>query len=248
MNDRLAIDVRGLSVAYRDELVLQNISLSIPQGLMMAITGPNGGGKTTFIKSLLGLAKPLNGIITLFGSTFQKEYHRIAYIPQRSSVDWDFPVSVLDVVLMGRYRHIGWFKKPQKKDISLSYSALEKVNLSAYASRHISELSGGQQQRVFLARALVQQADLYLLDEPFIGIDIPTEKIIVAILKGLRDQGKTIVVVHHDLQTLSEYFDWVFLLNRKVIAFGPVQKVCMPEYICAAYGERTIFTKRRNFQ
>ena len=239
----VAIEVRNLTVSYQDVPVLQDISIAIPAGLLLAIAGPNGGGKTTFIKSLLGLVKPTNGSFTIFDTSYDMVRHRIAYIPQRSTVDWDFPVTALDVVLMGRYHHIGWFRRPKAEDIIKAHEALQQVNLSAYADRHIKELSGGQQQRIFLARALAQEADLYLLDEPFIGIDITTEKIIVDILRTLRDQGKTIVVVHHDLQTLSEYFDWVFLLNQKKIAFGPVEEVFMPEYICAAYGERTLFMR-----
>lgn len=245
MAESCAIDVRNLNVTYHITPVLQNINVTIPTGLLLAIAGPNGGGKTTFIKSVLGLIKPQQGIITVLNSSIEKNRKRIAYIPQRSSVDWDFPVTVLDVVLMGRYCHIGWIKRPGPQDYAYAYEALQQVNLTAYAECHISDLSGGQQQRVFLARALVQQADLYLLDEPFIGIDITTERLIINVLRGLRDQKKTVIVVHHDLQTLPEYFDWVMLLNRELIAFGPVSHVCIPEYICAAYGDRTLFSSRR---
>lgn len=238
------IYVDNLSVSYHNTNVLQDISVSIPQSLMLAIAGPNGGGKTTFIKSLLGLVKPQSGTIKIFNADFKSVSARVAYIPQRSSVDWDFPVSVLDVVLMGRYRHIGWIRRPSNEDRMLAYEALAQVNLLPFADRHISQLSGGQQQRVFLARALAQDADLYLLDEPFIGIDLVTEKLIIKLLKQLKDQGKTVVVVHHDLQTLSEYFDWALLLNRTKIAFGPVKQVCMPEYMCAAYGKQTILVQK----
>lgn len=245
MAESCAIDVRNLHVAYDNTTILKDINVTIPTGVLLAIAGPNGGGKTTFIKSILGLITPRSGTISIFNSTLAYHRKRIAYIPQRSTIDWDFPVSVLDVVLMGRYCHIGWIKRPSDNDYMLAYNALKQVNLSSYAQYHISELSGGQQQRVFLARALVQEADLYLLDEPFIGIDIITERLIIDVLRTLRNKKKTIVVVHHDLQTLSEYFDWVMLLNRHVVAFGPVQHVCMPEYICATYGDRTLYNARK---
>ncbi len=239
-----SINVHNLSVFYRDIHVLDNVSVAIPSGIMVAIAGPNGGGKTTFIKSILNLVKPHQGSIKIFDDTFSRVRDRIAYIPQRMSVDWDFPISVLDVVLMGRYRAIGWLRRPKQEDIMMAYEALQQVNLSAYAHVHISELSGGQQQRVFLARALVQQADLYLLDEPFVGIDVPTEKLIISLLKKLCSQGKTVIVVHHDLQTLSDYFDAVLLLNKKKIAFGSVGEICTPEYIGQAYGERILWIQR----
>lgn len=247
MNESCAIDVRNLWVAYENNIVLKNVSVTIPTGVMVAIAGPNGGGKTTFIKSILGLITIQKGTIALFNSTAQKQAKRIAYIPQRSTIDWDFPVSVLDVVMMGRYCHIGWIKRPSDQDYMYAHQALKQVNLSAYSDKHISELSGGQQQRVFLARALAQQADLYLFDEPFIGIDITTERLIIDVLRGLRREGKTVIVVHHDLQTLSDYFDWVMLLNRHVIACGPAQHVCMPEYMCAAYGDRTLYAPKKYF-
>ncbi len=245
MNQHIpALSVRNLSVFYHQFCALSDISFDIEQGTLLAIAGPNGGGKTTLIKSILGLIRSHSGIVTIFDKKLCEQRARVAYIPQRMSVDWDFPASVLDVVLMGRYYHLGWFWRPSKEDKNKAYEALYQVGLTHCADRHINELSGGQQQRVFVARALVQQADLLLLDEPFIGIDIKTEQLIIELLKELRSQGKTIVVVHHDLQTLSEYFDWVLLLNKKKIAYGPVVDVCMPEYICAAYGNRNIFIKR----
>ncbi len=241
-----AINVSHLSVAYKDNPVLWDINISIPSGILLAVAGPNGAGKTTFIKSILGLVKPIAGTITIFNGTYVQFRHEVAYIPQRTSVDWDFPVSVLDVVLMGRYGHLGWFKRPGKKDYDRAYTALEAVDLISLADRHISQLSGGQQQRVFLARALVQDATIYLMDEPFAGVDIVTEKKIIALLQKLCSQGNTIVVVHHDLQTLDLYFDWVLLLNVRQIASGPVREVLMPEYICAAYGNRNIYKNREH--
>ena len=235
-----AISVRNLSVFYHSFCALSDISLDIPSGSLLAIAGPNGGGKTTFIKSILDLVPRSSGTILLHDRPFAYVRSRVAYIPQRMAVDWDFPASVLDVVLMGRYQHIGWFRAPSDDDKLKAYQALHQVGLSAQADHHISELSGGQQQRVFVARALVQDADIFLFDEPFIGIDSKTELLIVAILKSLAAQGKTVIVVHHDLQTLTDYFDSVLLLNGKKIAHGLVSQVCLPEYMCVAYGDRMI--------
>ncbi|MGE0206881.1 MAG: metal ABC transporter ATP-binding protein [Candidatus Babeliales bacterium] len=237
-----AISVNHVTVMYQEEPVLWDISLTIQQGIFLGIIGPNGAGKTTFLKTILHLVKPMAGSIFLFEKSYHAMQHLIAYVPQRTTVDWDFPITVLDVVLMGRYRHIGWFKRPGKEDIQKAHQALEKVHMLDYINRPIGKLSGGQQQRVFLARALAQDATLYILDEPFSGVDMATEKIIITLLKELRDQGKTIVVVHHDLQTLAEYFDWLLLLNKKCVAYGPVHEVLVPEYMCAAYGNRTLFT------
>ena len=240
-----ALEVKNLFVSYHNIIALHDISFAIAPGTLLAVAGPNGGGKTTLIKSILQLIKTTAGTISVFGGSFEEHRERIAYIPQRNSVDWDFPVSVLDVVLMGRYKKIGLFKRPCDEDYNLAYEALALLQISNLADRHISELSGGQQQRVFIARALVQQADLLLLDEPFVGIDNVTEKIIISILQKLRDKGKTIIVIHHDIQTLVDYFDYVLLLNQKKIAFGLVHEVCMPEYICAAYSGKTIFVPKR---
>ncbi len=244
-----ALEVRNLTVAYNNTPVLWNVSVSVPQGILLAIVGPNGAGKTTFIKSILGLIKPIAGNVTIFGRCFSYNYREIAYVPQRSTVDWDFPVNLLDMVLMGRYSHCGWIRRPRREDVDKAWQSLELVGLTAYAHRPIGQLSGGQQQRGFLARALVQDARMYLLDEPFIGVDIATEKIMVTLLKKLRGQGKTILVVHHDLQTLHEYFDWALLLNRTCVALGPVDTVLVPEYVCAAYGGQSILhTKNRAMQ
>lgn len=240
-----AIGVQHLSVSYRDSAVLFDLCLSIPQGVFLGIIGPNGAGKTTFIKSILGLIKPLSGSITILEQPLEKNRHVIAYVPQRTSVDWDFPIHVLDIILMGLYPTIGWFKRPNSYHRTLALDALAKVNLVDLAYQPIGQLSGGQQQRVFLARALVQNAEIFLLDEPFIGVDMATEKIIIQLLKKLCSEGKTIIVVHHDLQTLAEYFDWLLLLNKKCVAFGPVEHVLMPEYICAAYGDRNLFVQKK---
>ena len=240
----VAITVRHLTVAYTKEPVLWDISVVIAQGLFLGVIGPNGAGKTTFLKALLNLIKPISGFIEILGKPYHKNRIKISYVPQRATVDWDFPINALDVVLMGRYKHIGWIKRPNTYDIDCAHEALAQVNLSAYAESPIGQLSGGQQQRVFLARALVQQAEIYMLDEPFIGVDMATEKIMIKLLKKLCDQGKTIILVHHDLQTLAEYFDWLLLLNKTCVAFGPVSKVLMPEYICAAYGDRNLFVYR----
>ena len=243
MNEKkTAISVHNLTVAYEEEPVLWNVSATIYQGSLLGIIGPNGAGKTTFIKSLLGLIKPLAGVISILGQPHKKVSYAIAYVPQRTAIDWDFPINAFDVVLMGTYAQLGWFRRPKKKEKLAAEYALAQVGLSDYAHRPIGQISGGQQQRVFLARALVQNAPIYLLDEPFNGVDMATEKLMIEILKNLCKQGKTVMVVHHDLQTLAEYFDWLLLLNRTCVAYGPVDQVLKPEYICAAYGERNLFS------
>lgn len=241
----VAIAVQHLTVSYRESAVLFDLSVTIPQGVFLGVIGPNGAGKTTFLKTILGLIKPLSGSITIFGKSLKENLTAVAYVPQRTSVDWDFPINALDIVLMGLYPVIGWFKWPQKKHVDAALEALSQVNLTELAYKPIGQLSGGQQQRVFLARALVQKAEIFLLDEPFIGVDMMTEKIIIQLLKKLCSEGKTIIVVHHDLQTLSEYFDWLLLLNKKCVAFGSVDQVLKPEYMCAAYGERTLFVPKK---
>ena len=236
-----AVSVKDLTVAYREKPVLWDIDLEVPQGVLMAIVGPNGAGKTTLIKSILNLIKPAAGKVELLGQPYSDVRKQVGYVPQRGSVDWDFPTHAEDVVLMGRYGHLGWFKRPGKTDRALALDALEKVGMADFAKRQISQLSGGQQQRVFLARALVQNANIYFMDEPFVGVDATTEKAIVAILKELREKGKTVIVVHHDLQTLSEYFDWACLMNVRQIATGPVSEVITEESLKLAYGGRTSF-------
>ena len=229
------IEVEDMTVAYGEKPVLWDIDLQIPKGVLMAIVGPNGAGKSTLIKAMLNLIKPISGKVLFEGGSYKENRKKIAYVPQRGSVDWDFPTTVLDVVLMGRYEHIGWFKRVGKKDKELAEKALEKVEMLEFKDRQISELSGGQQQRVFLARALVQEADIYFMDEPFQVIDAKTEKTLVDILKELRKNGRTVIVVHHDLQTVTEYFDWLCLLNTKIMAVGPSEEVFTEENLKATY-------------
>jgi manganese/zinc/iron transport system ATP- binding protein len=236
-----ALSVNDLTVAYRERPVLWDIDLEIPEGLLVAIAGPNGAGKTTLIKAVLGLLRPLAGNIRIFGHPAAEARRRIGYLPQRGSVDWDFPTSVLDLVLMGSYGRLGWLRRPGRREREEAMSALERVGMSEFAQRQISRLSGGQQQRAFLARALMQQSDLYLMDEPFAAVDAATERAIVEVLKELRAQGKTLLVVHHGLQQLREYFDWALLLNVRRIALGPVDEVLTPDNIAQAYGARAAF-------
>jgi len=238
-----AVEIQDLTVAYKDSPVLWDIDVNIPQGTLLAVVGPNGAGKTTLIKAILGLIKPAAGRVKVFGLPIENQRRIIGYVPQRTTVDWDFPTDALDVVMMGRYGHLGWFKRPGALDKRLAMEALDKVGMADFADRHISQLSGGQQQRVFLARALVQDAAIYFMDEPFVGVDAATEGAIVSLLKELRSQGKTVIVVHHDLQTLEDYFDWVFLLNVRQIAIGPVKEVMTQENLRAAYGGRTAFIR-----
>lgn len=239
-----AIEVQDLTVSYRDDPVLWDLDLELPQGVLMAVVGPNGAGKTTLIKSILGLIKPAAGQILAFGETIDRNRKRIGYVPQRTSVDWDFPTAVLDVVMMGSYGSLGWIRRPGKKQIAHANEALENVGMFEFADRQISQLSGGQQQRVFLARALVQAADVYLMDEPFQGVDAATERAIVEILKRLRAEGKAVMVVHHDLQTITEYFDWVTLLNVRKIESGPVEKIFTDENLRKTYGGKLSFVRQ----
>jgi manganese/zinc/iron transport system ATP- binding protein len=231
-----AIEVHDLTVAYGEKPVLWDIDLTVPHGVLMAVVGPNGAGKTTLIKAILRLIRPVSGNVLVDGKPYSPKTRMVAYVPQRGSVDWDFPTNVLDVVMMGTYGRLGWFRRPGKAERLASMDALARVGMSEFAFRQISELSGGQQQRVFLARALVQDAPVYLMDEPFQGVDAVTEKAIVEILRELRSRGSTVVVVHHDLQTVPEYFDWVTLLNVRLIASGPVGEAFTPENLRRAYG------------
>ncbi|MEM8529558.1 MAG: metal ABC transporter ATP-binding protein [Chloroflexota bacterium] len=242
--ERYAVEVTDLTVAYQDKPVLWDVDVSVPTGVLMAIVGPNGAGKTTLIKAIMGLVRPAAGQVLVYGRSFAEQRRLVGYVPQRGSVDWDFPTSVLDVVMMGRYGSLGWFRRPGKRERLLAIEALEKVNMLEFADRQISQLSGGQQQRVFLARALVQDAQVYFMDEPFQGVDATTERAIVSLLQDLRASGKTVVVVHHDLQTVAEYFDWVTLLNVRLIASGPVSEAYTEQNLRSAYGGRVAFIER----
>jgi manganese/zinc/iron transport system ATP- binding protein len=236
MTGELAIEVNDLTVAYRDKPVLWDVDVEVPAGVLMAIVGPNGAGKSTLIKAALGLVPAAAGQVLVHGEPVARSRRSIAYVPQRGSVDWDFPTTVLDVVMMGSYGGLGWFRRPGAREREAATAALAQVGMEAYADRQISQLSGGQQQRVFLARALVQDARVYLMDEPFQGVDAKTERAIVEVLRELRSAGRTVVVVHHDLETVPEYFEWVLLLNVKRIACGPVAEVFNEENLRAAYG------------
>ena len=238
-----AIEVTDLTVAYQDKPVLWDIDLDVPPGVLLSIVGPNGAGKTTLIKAILGLVRPAAGNVLIYNKPYEAQRQIVGYVPQRGSVDWDFPTNVLDVVMMGRYGALGWVRRPGRQERELALQALEKVGMAVYATRQISQLSGGQQQRVFLARALVQDATVYLMDEPFQGVDATTERAIVTLLQELRANGKTVVVVHHDLQTVSDYFDWVMLLNIRRIASGPVDEVFTPDNLRETYGGRVAFMK-----
>ncbi len=231
-----AIEVHDLTVAYREHPVLWDIDLQVPPGVLMAVVGPNGAGKTTLIKAILGLIQPVTGEVLIEGKAYSPRNQTVAYVPQRGTVDWDFPTTVHDVVMMGTYGKLGWLRRPGAGERTAATEALARVGMAEFARRQISQLSGGQQQRVFLARALVQDALVYLMDEPFQGVDALSEKAIVEILRELRSRGRTVLVVHHDLQTVREYFDWVTLLNVRVIASGPVEAVFTPENLRRAYG------------
>ncbi|ETI66332.1 metal ABC transporter ATP-binding protein [Neobacillus vireti] len=230
------LTVNNLTVAYQKKPVLEDISFRVPEGKLIGIIGPNGAGKSTLIKAILELIPSITGDVAIFGESYKKTRKRVGYVPQRESVDWDFPTDALDVVMMGRYGHLGWFKRPDKKDKAHAMECLDQVGMSQYAHRQISQLSGGQQQRVFLARALAQDAEIYFMDEPFVGVDAATEKAIIALLMKLKSQGKTVLVVHHDLNTVKEYFDWIMLLNVKLIGIGPTEKLFTKDYLQKTYG------------
>lgn len=235
-----ALNAHSLYVAYNNNLILKNIVATIPQGTMVAIVGPNGAGKTTFIKTVIGLMQPIAGKITCLGMSFKEYRHHLAYIPQRMTVDWDFPMHVKDVVLMGSYKRLGVIQRPSHADIIRALEVLDLVDMAFYADTPIAQLSGGQQQRVFLARALMQNATLLFLDEPFVGVDMATERKIIALLRNLQNQGKTIFIVHHDLASVREYFDWVMLLKNTIIASGPVTTTFIPDFITTTYGHKDI--------
>ena len=228
--------IHDLTVAYHRKPVRWDINLTLPEGQLIAIVGPNGAGKSTLIKAILGLVPKASGQISIYGEPYETQRHLVGYVPQRESVDWDFPVNALDVVAMGRYRKIGWCLPVTRRHREAALAELEKVGMAAYAGRQISQLSGGQQQRVFLARALAQDALVYFMDEPFAGVDVATERAIIALLKELKKSGKTCVVVHHDLQTVPSYFDHVILLNMRVVDVGPTEVVFTEENLKKTYG------------
>ena len=236
IDERAAVTVHDLTVAYREDPVLWDIDLSIPTGSLTAIIGPNGAGKSTLMKAILGLVPPAAGTVEIFGHTSERQRRLVGYVPQRGSVDWQFPTNALDVVTMGTYGQLGWIRRPGKAEKQRALAALDQMGMADFADRQISQLSGGQQQRVFLARALVQDAQLYFMDEPFVGVDARTEAAIIELLKSLRDHGKTVVVVHHDLDSAPNYFDHVVLLNVQKIASGPMAETFTTENIERTYG------------
>ncbi|HSX11866.1 MAG TPA: ABC transporter ATP-binding protein [Rhabdochlamydiaceae bacterium] len=235
-----ALKVEYLSVNYDKTPILWEVSFEIPAGKLVGIIGPNGAGKSTLLKAVLGMVHSLSGTVEFFGKPLKKMKSKLAYVPQRTEVDWDFPITVLEVVLMGRYHKLGLFKWASKQDKEAALKALEMVGMESFASRQISELSGGQQQRVFIARALVQEAELYFMDEPFAGVDMATEKAIIVLLNELKAQGKTLFIVHHDLNTVEHYFDYIVLLNTCLIAYGPTHQEFHEENIRRTYGKSSL--------
>lgn len=233
-----AVEIHDLTVAYREVPVLWDIDLMIPHGVLCAIIGPNGAGKSTLLKAILNLMPIAAGTILIHGQSYSAQRRLVGYVPQRTSVDWDFPTDALDVVTMGLYGQLGWLRRPGQRERERALYCLEKVGMADLAYRQISQLSGGQQQRVFLARALAQDAQVYFMDEPFAGVDATTERAIVALLQELRDAGKTVVVVHHDLESAPRYFDWLALLNVRLIASGPFADTFTPTNLQRTYGGR----------
>ncbi len=236
LTDAPPLEVRGVTAAYRDEPVLWNVSFEVPDGEIVAVVGPNGAGKTTLLKVVMDMMKPAAGEALVYGEPFEKNRRLVGYVPQRGSVDWDFPTDALDVVQMGLYSRLGWLRRPGRREREKAMECLEQVGIGHFANRQIGQLSGGQQQRVFLARALAQDAYLYLADEPFAAVDYKTERAIVEVLRELKARGRTTVVVHHDLATVPEYFDRVVIINKRLVAEGPTAEVFTNENLSAAYG------------
>lgn len=230
-------ETNQLNVNYDKTPVLFDISLKVPSGKLVGIIGPNGAGKSTFIKAALGLVKPISGNVEFFGEPLKKVRRQVAYVPQRESVDWDFPITVKDLALMGRYGMLGLFRGLRPIDYEACAHYLDVVGMGQYANRQISQLSGGQQQRVFIARALLQEANIYFMDEPFSGIDIATEKVIMDLLRKLKSEGKTVFVVHHDLNSVESYFDWLIMLNMRLIASGKTENIFNPKTLNETYGK-----------
>lgn len=235
INDK-AVEIHDLTVAFERKPVLWNIDLTLPQGKLVGVIGPNGAGKSTLIKATMGLLPLSSGFAKIFDQPIDNVRQRISYVPQRESVDWDFPASVLDVVLMGRYAKLGIFKRIRQADRDAAIDCLKKVGMESFINRQISQLSGGQQQRTFLARALAQQADIYFMDEPFAGVDAATEKAIINLLRQMTAAKKTVVVVHHDLQSVANYFDWLIMLNTRLVACGPTEEVFNQRNLQETYG------------
>lgn len=236
-----ALKLQNVHVSYYGKPAIQDIDLTVEEGNILGIIGPNGAGKSTLLKALLDLVSIDKGSIEILGGTLKENRKRIAYVPQRSEYDWDFPINVLDAVLIGTYPTLGIFKRPKKKDREWAYQCLEKVGMEEFHNRQIGELSGGQQQRVFLARALAQKADLFFLDEPFVGIDVSSEETIINLLQELRNDGKTVVVIHHDLSKANDYFDQLLLLNKNVVQYGSPREVLRTENILKAYNREMSF-------
>ncbi len=230
------LEIHDLTVSYDQNPVLWNVDLSLPPGNLVGILGPNGAGKSTLIKAIMGLITPTSGYVKVFDKPLNDVRARISYVPQRESVDWNFPASVLDVVMMGTYGKLGLFRRPGKKEKELALRSLEQVGMGGFVGRQISELSGGQQQRVFIARALAQEADLYLMDEPFAGVDMATETAIFQLLREMAASGKTVIVVHHDIHSAMNFFDWLIMLNLHLVASGPKELVMNEEMLRKTYG------------
>jgi len=234
--EKPVLEIHDLTVSYGKNPILWNVDFSLPYGILAGIIGPNGAGKSSLIKAIMGLLEVNSGYIRIFDSEMDTVRKKISYVPQRESVDWDFPASALDIVMMGTYHKLGLFNRPGKKEKALALNCLEKVNMANFQDRQISELSGGQQQRVFIARALAQEADIYFMDEPFAGVDISTENTIVDLLKQMTNDGKTVIVVHHDIHSASRYFDWIIMLNMHLIASGPTDQVLTEQLLQKTFG------------
>ena len=239
----IPLAIRGMTVAYGGKPVVYDVDFVPPAGRMAAIIGPNGAGKSSLLKAALGIVPSVSGRVSIFGKPLSQARARVAYVPQRAGVDWDFPATVLDVVVMGLYRQIGLLRFAGRREKAQALACLEQVGMAAFAGRQIGQLSGGQQQRVFLARALAQGADLLVLDEPFAGVDAATERAIVQVLRSLKAAGQTIVCVHHDLATVAEYFDHVLLMNVRKVAEGSVAEAFTPETLQQTYGGRLTSTQ-----
>ncbi len=234
----IALETHDLTVTYHKRPVLYGVDVAVEEGSLVGIIGPNGAGKSTLIKSIMGVVSISGGWVKVFGKPLKENLLKVGYVPQRESVDWDFPVTVMDVALMGTYGKLGLFGRIGKKEKKIASEALDKVGMLPYANRQIGNLSGGQQQRVFLARALAQDSDLYLMDEPFTGVDAATEAAIIALLKEMREKGKTVMVVHHDLQTVRDYFDHLLLINMRLVAYGKTEEMYNAQLLQKTYGGR----------